>query len=244
MRTVPIKTEHARAIAALHIHGIDKGFISSLGMEFVTALYEAIARSKSSFGYAVEEHDRVLGFVTFTTNLNRLYKSVIAQKGWHFAFLLAGKMFSVRLIKKVLETLLYPLRVRKNGRQKAQEVDLASAELLSIAVDPENCRSGLATDLVRKSFERCLETGMEKVKVLVAADNAPANKLYQKCGFKLASQIENHGILSNIYQADVREALELLNGKENRPSTYYFAPNLDSVVCTQDQKPAPAVCVA
>ena len=34
-------------VAMLHIRGIDQGFISSLGIDFVTALYEAIAKSNN-----------------------------------------------------------------------------------------------------------------------------------------------------------------------------------------------------
>jgi hypothetical protein len=36
------------AVAALHIEGIKTGFISSLGIDFVTALYESIAEDKNS----------------------------------------------------------------------------------------------------------------------------------------------------------------------------------------------------
>jgi ribosomal protein S18 acetylase RimI-like enzyme len=210
MRTVPLTVEHARDVAALHIQGIDKGFISSLGIKFVTALYEAIARSGTSFGYAAEDDGRVCGFVTFTTSLNRLYKSVIAKGGWRFAVLLAGKMFSVRRIKRILETILYPSRVNKK--------QLADAELLSIVIHPEKCKQGLATELVRKSFERCRQLGLDKVKVLVGADNEPANRLYQKCGFAFVEQIENHGVPSNIYEADVNRALDevLVQSSETR----------------------------
>lgn len=193
MKTVPLSARHAHSAAALHIQGINTGFISSLGINFVTALYEAIAKSASSFGFAVEDNDKVLGFVTFTTNLNRLYKSIIAKKGWRFALLLAGKMFSVKRIKRIFETLFYPSRVKK--------MHLPDAELLSIAVNPEKYHNGLATELVRKSFEHCRKIGLDKVKVLVAAANEPANKLYRKCGFKLVGQIDNHGVTSNIYEA-------------------------------------------
>jgi hypothetical protein len=41
----PVKRYGASSVAALHISGISTGFISSLGQEFVTALYEAIAES-------------------------------------------------------------------------------------------------------------------------------------------------------------------------------------------------------
>lgn len=199
MRTIPLKTEHAHDIAALHIQSINRGFISSLGIDFVTALYEAIAHSSSSFGFAAEDNDRVLGFVAFTSDLNKLYKSIIVKKGWRFALMLAGKMLSVQRIKKVLETLFYPSRVKK--------MNLPSAELLSIVINPEDCRNGLATKLVQKSFKHCRQIGLDKVKVLVAADNEAANKLYLKCGFKLAGQIDNHGILSNIYEAEVSKTL-------------------------------------
>lgn len=217
MRTIALNARQANAIAQLHIRGISTGFISSLGNDFVTALYEAIARSESSFGYAVEDNDEVLGFVTFTTNLNKLYKSVIAKSGWRFALLLARKMFSVQRVKKMFETLFYPKRIKK--------MDLPSAELLSIVVNPERCHRGLATQLVRKGFEHCRKMGLDKVKVLVAADNGPANKLYLKCGFKLVGQIDNHGVRSNIYQAQTKGAASE-NTKRNELSKPYPAPNL------------------
>jgi len=36
---------------------------------------------------------------------------------------------------------------------------------------------------------------------MVAAENEPANKLYIKCGFIFAGQIDSHGVISNIYIA-------------------------------------------
>jgi hypothetical protein len=52
-------------IALLHIQGIPTGFISSLGQEFVAALYEAIAEDKNSFGFVAEENEKALGFIVF-----------------------------------------------------------------------------------------------------------------------------------------------------------------------------------
>ena len=46
----------ASQVARLHITGISTGFISSLGLEFVTALYEAIAESEYSFGFGTAYH--------------------------------------------------------------------------------------------------------------------------------------------------------------------------------------------
>jgi ribosomal protein S18 acetylase RimI-like enzyme len=197
MDYIPLQKDNVRYAAKLHIQDIDTGFISSLGIDFVTALYEAIAQSKASFGFVAEEEDRVLGFVAFTTDLNKLYKSVILKKGLRFALLLAGKMFSPKQIRKVFETLFYPSRIKK--------MNLPSAELLSIVVAPESQGKGLGGQLLQKGLAECAKRGIEKVKVLVGADNKPANKLYLKCGFELAGRIDNHGILSNIYIAKTRE---------------------------------------
>ena len=182
--------------ALLHIQGIPTGFISSLGQEFVAALYEAIAEDKNSFGFVAGEDDKVLGFVAFTTNLSRLYKYVAFKKGFKFSFILARKMMSIQNIKKVWANLLYP--------KKMKEMDLPDAELLSIAVAPEGRGKGIAQQLVDAGFEECRKRGIDKVKVLVAADNEAANKLYKKCGFDFKMQIDSHGVSSNIYIAEVR----------------------------------------
>lgn len=201
MKIVPLNAERARDIAALHIACIRTGFISSLGTDFVTTLYEAIAQSDSAFGFMAVEDSEVTGFAAFTTNVSQLYTSVIKRRGWRLALLLAAKMFSLSHVKKVFETLTYPARVKQDK--------MPAAELLSIAVIPQQRRTGLGSQLVQRGLERCEQGGVDAVKVLVAADNEAGNKLYRKCGFALVDQIRNHGILSNIYEAQVAEALPL-----------------------------------
>ena len=82
-----------------------------------------------------------------------------------------------------------------------QEMNLPDAELLSIVVAPEGRGKGLASQLTQAGFDQCRKRGIDTVKVLVAADNEPANKLYQKCGFEFATKINSHGHISNIYIA-------------------------------------------
>jgi len=133
--------------------------------------------------------------VAFTTNLSKLYKSVILKRGPLFALLLAGKMLSLERVKRVFETLFYPGRIRK--------MNLPPAELLSIAVVPEERGKGLGSHLIKKGLQQCQKRGIDKVKVLIGADNRLGNKLYIKFGFELVGQIVNHGVLSNIYVAQI-----------------------------------------
>ncbi|MFH1881606.1 MAG: N-acetyltransferase [Planctomycetota bacterium] len=188
-----LQAAHAGQVAALHIQCISTGFISSMGIDFVTSLYDAIVKSKSSLGVVAVRNEKVIGFVAFTTNLNKLYKSIIRRKGLKFALLLAGNLLSLRRIKKIFETLFYPARIKK--------MNLPPAELLSIAVAPEERRKGLAGQLIEKGLRLYRKTGVDKVKVLIGADNKAGNKLYRKTGFELIGQIVNHGVLSNIYVA-------------------------------------------
>ncbi|MHC4265159.1 MAG: GNAT family N-acetyltransferase [Planctomycetota bacterium] len=199
IRCENLTPEHAPEVAKLHIEGIRAGFVSSLGIDFVTALYKAIANNKTGFGFTIQEDERILGFIAFTTNINKLYKSVIARKGLRFATLLAREISSLENLKKILHTLSYPKRIKNMA--------LPSAELLSILIIPEMRRQGRGSLLVRKGLERCLELGLKRVKVLVGTENTSANRLYQKCGFELSEQIENHGVKSNIYVVQISKTL-------------------------------------
>jgi ribosomal protein S18 acetylase RimI-like enzyme len=200
-RFCTLERRHAEQVAKLHIEGISTGFISSLGIKFVTALYEAIIKNGTCYGFVTEE-DKVVGFVAFTTSLGKFYKSIILKKSIRFAFLLARKMLSLNRIKRVLETLFYPNRI--------QELDLPEAELLSIAISPKARRMGLASRLVENGFTEYRKKGIENLKVLVGAENRAANQLYRKCGFEFAGQIENHGLASNIYVAKTHELAPVL----------------------------------
>ena len=191
VQIVPLTPEYAKAAAILHIEGIDMGFISSLGIDFVTALYRAIAESPESFGYVAIKEDKVVGFATFTTNLKGLYKSIIKKNIIRFGFLLFGKMFSWKMIRKIFETLFYPSRIKK--------YQFPEAEFLSMSVSPAARGHGLATRFIKTGFEECNRRGIKELKILAATKIGPINKVYEKFGFKVAAQVENHGIVSNVY---------------------------------------------
>ena len=191
---VPLESRHARQVAELHIAGIPTGFISSLGIRFVSALYEAIAESPYGFGYVEEADGKAVGFVAFTTNLKGLYKTICLKKGVCFVVLLASKLCSFKTVKKIVETLFYPGKVKTP--------DVPQAELLSIAVAETARGRGVAKNLILHGLEAAATMNIDQVKVLVADFNQPANALYLKTGFHYLCQIDSHGIQSNIYVAE------------------------------------------
>jgi|DewCreStandDraft_4_1066084.scaffolds.fasta_scaffold32623_3 ribosomal protein S18 acetylase RimI-like enzyme len=195
LQVILLKPEHAESVARLHQEGIPTGFLSSLGVAFLTDLYRSISQSPEGFGFVVCENQTVVGFVAFTTNLRRLYKTVLWGHGIKLIGRLLPRLFSVKTIKKIIQNLVYP--------GKTQKLNLPQAELLSIAVS-HSCRGkGLAGHLIHSGFEECRRRGISQVKVLVAQANQTANRLYQKNGFTLITQIDSHGCISNIYVAQI-----------------------------------------
>jgi ribosomal protein S18 acetylase RimI-like enzyme len=82
---------------------------------------------------------------------------------------------------------------------------LPDAELLSIAVSDAARRSGVATELVARLFAGLAARGVEEVKVVVAADNAAANRFYERVGFRRAGTTEVHrGHVSNVWVSRCR----------------------------------------
>jgi len=195
LQVILLKPEHAESVARLHQEGIPTGFLSSLGVAFLTDLYRSISQSPEGFGFVVCENQTVVGFVAFTTNRRRLYKTVLWGHGIKLIGRLLPRLFSVETIKKIIQNIVYP--------GKTQKLNLPQAELLSIAVS-HRCRGkGLAGQLIHSGFEECRRRGISQVKVLVAQANQTANRLYQKNGFTLITQIDSHGCISNIYVAQI-----------------------------------------
>lgn len=188
---VSLARQHAGAVAHLHITGIPSGFISSLGPAFVTALYEALAESPDSFGFVALMGDRIVGYNSVTSNVKRLYRDVLRRAGLKFSWLLARQMLSPKSLKSILETLLYPHRIRN--------LRLPDAELLAGMVVPEARMHGVANQLFEMALEECRKRGITEVKAAAAESLQRINKIYQLWGLQIRTQLVNHGVTTNIY---------------------------------------------
>lgn len=186
-----LQPEHASQVAILHKEGIPTGFLSSLGPEFLEELYRSISQSPEGFGFVVSVDNQIAGFVAFCSNLRSLYKDILRGKTLKFLWVLTPKLISWKVLKKVIENIIYP--------GKTEKLNLPSAELLSIVVLANHQGKGFARKLIEMGFQECSRRNITHVKVLVAESNLLANRLYQKTGFQFITKIENHGVVSNVY---------------------------------------------
>jgi ribosomal protein S18 acetylase RimI-like enzyme len=173
----------APRLAELHARRIGEGFLSSLGVGFLTRLYRRIAKAPDSFAYVELERPggAVVGFAAATESTGALYKSFALHDG-----VVAGAMAAPQLLRswrRVLETLRYP------GRDGE---DLPAAEILAVAVDAAAGGRGVGSRLVEAATARLAARGVTEVKVVTGSDNVAALKLYERCGFVPRARIEVH----------------------------------------------------
>ena len=103
-----LESSDYRAIASLHCNHINQGFLATLGVPFLTLLYEAIDEDSESI-LLVERVDRnVVGFVAGASGLVRLYKQLLLKPirliySLKSCLLSPSKMYQILEIDSILQ---------------------------------------------------------------------------------------------------------------------------------------------
>lgn len=166
--------------ATMHASEIGEGFLPSLGRPFLARLYRRIVRAPRSFLLVADDDGRAVGFVAGSEDVGALYRAFLLHDGAAAALRALPRI--VRSARRVVETLRYP----------AGDADLPAAELLAIAVAPDARGRGIGHALVDAFTAELRRRHVEAARVVVAADNDGAVRVYQACGFKPAARIEVH----------------------------------------------------
>jgi ribosomal protein S18 acetylase RimI-like enzyme len=178
----------APVAASLHAGQIAGGFLSFLGVGFLTRLYRRISLSPDSFLLVAEAEGRVVGFVAGSGDVGGLYRSFLWHDGAAAALSVAGRL--LRRWRLALETLRHG---SADGGGKGEGV-----ELLAIAVEPGHQGAGVGRALVGSFLDR-VEQGPDRAAyVVVASDNANAVGLYLRAGFAVDQEFELHSGASSL----------------------------------------------
>lgn len=182
-------------IAQLHKEGIKKGFLSSLGMQFLTRLYWAINNEPGAYILVADENGIVAGFISGVVDIQGFYKRILLRRWFHLMAPLVGYLINVSIIKKVVETVLYGLKTKKNESHASE----CTAEMLSVAVNNNYRGQGVGKKLVdalENFFKK--ENVKEYTVVTFSLDNS-SNGFYNACNFSFAGTFSHHGNIMNIY---------------------------------------------
>jgi ribosomal protein S18 acetylase RimI-like enzyme len=171
-------------VVALHTLRIDEGFLPSLGRPFLHRLYRRVMRSRDAFVLVADRDPRhggpAFGFVAGAADLSALYRRFVVRDGVPAGIVAAPRLASS--IPRALETLRYP---DATG-------DLPPAEILAVAVDELVAGEGVGAALMAGACKRFTMMGVTRAKVVTAAGNEAALRMYQKAGFVPHSRIEVH----------------------------------------------------
>ena len=184
------RVEDAPALARLHRESMPGAFLPSLGDGFMRRVYRALAEDPRAVLVVAENGAGPVGFASGVTSVRSFYRRFYRRHGIAAVVRAAPRLLRPSVLRRVRETAHYP---QGSGT-------LPDAELLSIAVGEGARGRGLGGTLARGILEGLADRGAPSVKVVVGADNEPANRLYGRLGFGHAGRIAVHdGIASNVW---------------------------------------------
>lgn len=167
-------------VARLHHRNIESGFLSSLGVPFLKLIYFSIQQKGILIG--VRKDKKIIGFISGVENIHSVYAEFMKKNFLKAFFLILPKAVSFRVIKKLLDLVLYPFK------KKANTVQLPHAELLSMALDNGHRGIGIADILYKELVKEFESKKVSEFKIIVGANLSGAQKFYEKMG---ASKLQN-----------------------------------------------------
>lgn len=174
--------EDVAPAAALHASEVAEGFLPTLGEAFLRRVYRRVVRHPRSFLLVSESAGSVVGMAGATEDVGSLYRAFLLRDGVVATAVAAPRV--LRALPRAVETVRYPSRQVGAG--------LPRAELLAIAVAPAARGQGLGQVLVQGVTSEFRRRGVEAVRVVTAAANEPALRMYGACGFVPVARVQVH----------------------------------------------------
>jgi ribosomal protein S18 acetylase RimI-like enzyme len=190
-----------RQIAALHIAGIEKGFLPSLGAPLLSLLYMAMdADAHSTISVARDSSGQVVGFVSGGLGMGSIYRQMLLR--WP------------ALLRALAPTLLNPWKMVRIaeilwfGSARHGERLWPKAELYSIVVAESARGTGVASSLYQALISFFADRGVSDFRIVVGEDLTPAHHFYRKMGAVPVARVSVHrGSASIIYRQEVRSSV-------------------------------------
>ena len=177
----------AGGISRMHMENISTGFLSSLGLGFLTRLYKAMISWPRAVVLVADAGAGPVAFVAGVADTRAFYKHFVVRSGVPAGLAALPALLRPSGLRKAWETLRYSDEEDGVGAGAGVE-----AELLSMAVDAPFRGQGLGHQLGTGLLADPVIADGGAVRVVVGASNPVAIAAYQKMGFVDAGSIEVH----------------------------------------------------
>lgn len=188
----PLVREQAPQIAKIHFVSLPDNFLPSLGIDFLEKFYEGIIEERGVFGYVDVEGKKIRGFILGTDDMNDFFIKALKNNFFQLTHQLVLKILKKPIIiKKILETFLYPKK----------EVG-PRAELIVIAVLKRWQGQGIGKRLIATLEKKFLQRTIKKYKLTVHADKK-AVYFYEKLGYRRLSSFNLYDKMWYVYDKKI-----------------------------------------
>lgn len=181
-------------LSKLHMKAFPDFFLTQLGLPFLKTLYSGYMEDERAGILVAEINGKVVGFIAYSNEYSRFYKSLLKRHLLRFAFC------------SILAAIRHPLFVKRllGAFKKSDEVkkEEAYVELASICVDPKIEGKGIGSKLIDYLKGIIDFSKYEYINLETDANNNDAvNEFYLKNGFQLArSYVTAEGRKMNEYR--------------------------------------------
>ena len=178
---VPLAQSHCPEVARLHLDYLRTGFRGRPGLELLAAYYEALVQSEGGCGFVTEQAGQVAGYVCGVWEPAAVWRTLLRAR---WLALVCWGLAQVAVRPRILTELVGRLMGSAGGSASPG----VGYELRPIVVAPAVRGTGIGFQLVHVLLEDAVQRGFERVYLYAEEDNAAANALYRKVGFRLASR--------------------------------------------------------
>src|SRR5262245_23491055 len=162
-------------IEALHRAQLVAGALAHMPAGFLANFYRYLAIRTDSAVFTAETECHVVGFVAGTLHAPDLLRSFLLAEPLRTLGYCARLLLAPRLLLRVVS-------VARHLAADGGEFDMDERQLLSIAVDPDDLRSGVGTGLFSALRGWFRSQGAEDFGVIAAKTQTAALHFYRRCG--------------------------------------------------------------
>ena len=199
MRIASLKSKNrVNEVVHIHMQSFSGFFLTFLGEGFLRQLYKGFIEHKGSgLIVAVNDADKIVGFLAYSDDLSGFYKYLIKRHLISFAWYAGlGFLRRPKIFFRLIRAFSY------SGEAKKDENYI---ELSSIGVLPETEGTGIGSKLISTLKKKLVTGTYAYIKLETDAEkNEGANHFYQKNGF----------LLTNIYETQ--------EGRKMNEYRFYF----------------------
>ena len=179
--------EYFLECAKIHSKEILSGFLPTLGLSFLSSLYEFFSKSKYSFLLMAVEDSKVKGFIVISLNTKLFFKQYLftqSYKNFHkIPFSIFGKIF----ILKTIEVLKYPFKSKK-----IKTDFVSNSEIFNFCVDSSVQGRGVGQSLFSKAVNELENNKVKVLKIVTGYNQISAQKFYYKSGATFSHKVMVH----------------------------------------------------